>query len=642
MKSEGLSRIALVGQLNSGKSTLFNNLAGFHTLSGNFPGTTVTYIVSTTRFDGERLEIVDLPGIYSLSGGDIAEKIAREYLLKEDLDAVINVIDASALPRALELTLQLLELEIPLVVCLNMVDEARRKGIEINVEKLSEILGVPVVPTIAVRGIGLRELLRVAIRNKSRGNIIHFTKDIEEAIERVKSLLPEDLVKELGVPPRFLSLRLLEGDGEYIDFIRKKERKILEAVKAIAEELEACHNVPANILISSARHALSLDIFEKVARIVHPPRLLLDERLDRYLMHPVGGYLLLLIILGFTFYLVFKIGSLIGAFLFLPFDALSKSMESLAHTNLFYALLSGLIGGIAGGMGIVLPYLVPLLLFISLLEDAGYLPRVAFLLDGLFHKIGLHGKSAIPFVMGYGCNVPALVATRVLESPSDRIVAGLLISYIPCSARSVVIMALVGAYLGPLAAFLLYFFNLFIISLLGKFLRGFFPAPIEGFVMDIPTYKWPPLRYALKKVYFRLYEFLVFAWPVIIVASMVWSILGFYSLTNPINSILSPLTVHILGLPPSLGMSLFFGILRKELTLMLLSTALGTTHISNVLSPLQILTFTTFAIFYIPCISFLAIMRKELGYRYTILSALLSLGIATLLGALVRLAGLLL
>ncbi len=637
-------RIALIGQPNSGKSTVFNNLAGYKTLTGNFPGTTVSYTISTTRFWGEEIELIDLPGIYSLSYTDITEKVARDFLLKERVDVVIDVADASVLSRSLELTLQLLELGIPLVLCLNMIDEARRKGLEIDYLKLSQILGIPVIPTTAVRGIGIGELMRAATkRAQPRGIPLRFHKDIEEAIEEVEKTLSQDLLERLKLPSRFLAIRLLEGEAEFVDIVKQfpNGEKILKTVREISEEIERSHGVPVSVVLSSERHALSLNIFEQVARLLHPPEERIDDILDRYIMHPIVGYLLLLFVLGTFFLFIFTLGNLISGYVLLPFNKLKDILSPLSGKNVVFSLLGGIVDGISGGLGIVIPYLLPLLFLLSLLEDIGYLPRVAYLLDGFFHRMGLHGSSVIPFIMGYGCNVPALMATRVLESPFDRLLAGLLITFIPCSARSVVILALVGAYLGPLYAFSLYLFNLIVIALLGKTLRGLATFPLEAFIMDIPTYKLPPLRQVWKKTYFRLYEFLIFAWPLIIIASVIMGFLSFYKVDNILNALLSPLTVGALGLPRAVGVTLFFGIFRKELTLILLVDALGTTHITTVLSPLQILVFTVFVLFYIPCVSYIVAMWRELGGRYTLVAVILSLFVATLLASLVRSLGLL-
>ncbi|MBC7328044.1 ferrous iron transport protein B, partial [bacterium] len=535
-------RIALIGQPNSGKSTIFNNLAGFKTLTGNFPGTTVSYTKSSTRFMGKEIEIIDLPGIYSLSYSDIAEKVARDFILKEEIDAIINVADASVLSRSLELTLQLLELGKPLVLCLNMMDEARKKGLEIDIDKLSQLLGIPVIPTTAVRGIGIVELMRSSVgSNLPKPSGLKFRKDVEEAIEELDRIIPQNIIEQFGIPRRFFVIRLLEGETELIDQLRKAQQgeTILKKLEEVSKRLEESHGVPANLVLSSERHALSLDIFEQVAKIIHPPKRTIDDIIDIYAMHPVVGYLLLGAVLGIVFLLVFKLGNFIGNIVLSPFDKLDELLSSIAKKSIIFAIFQGIVQGIAGGIGIVLPYLIPLLLFISFLEDAGYLPRAAFLLDGLFHRIGLHGKSVIPFILGYGCNVPALIVTRILDSPLDRLITGLLVSFIPCSARSIVILALVGAYLGPFAALALYFLNLIVIGILGRILRGLFPGSLEPFLMDIPTYKFPPFRHLWKKTYFRMYEFLVFAWPLIILASVLMSLLSFYKIDNIINSLLS-------------------------------------------------------------------------------------------------------
>lgn len=644
-KEEGRPyRIALIGQPNSGKSTLFNYLAGFKTLTGNFPGTTVSYTISRTTFAGKDIELIDLPGIYSLSYSDLAEKIARDFLLKEEVDAVINVADASVLSRSLEFTLQLLEMELPLILCLNMMDEARRKGTIIDHKKLSEILGIPVIPTTAVRGLGVVELIMTATKKLERKRgILKFHKDIEEAIERVEKTLPADLLQRLRLPSRFFAIRLLEGEEEFLEIARQASNGeiILKTLQEVKEEIERSHGAAVSVVLSSERHALSLNIFEKVTKIVHPPKETIEDLLDRYFMHPVLGYLLMLFVLGISFLFIFKVGDIIGYFVMYPFDKFHQALETKIERNLFFSLLQGIIDGIAGGMGIVLPYLFPLLFLLSFLEDIGYLPRVAFLLDGFFHRIGLHGKSVIPLIMGYGCNVPALMATRILDSPADRIITGLLVSFIPCSARSIVILALVGAYLGPLYAMLLFIFNLLIVAVLGKMLRRLFPGSLEAFIMDIPNYKIPYLRLILKKTYYRIYDFLLFAWPILIGASLVMSLLNFYKVDNLLNALLSPLTVGILGLPKITGVTLVFGVLRKELTLILLASVLGTPHITTVLSPLQILVFTTFVLFYIPCVSYISFLWREFGVKYTLFAVVLSLAVATFTALIVRYLGLL-
>ncbi|MCX5919023.1 MAG: 50S ribosome-binding GTPase, partial [Deltaproteobacteria bacterium] len=267
-------RIALVGQPNCGKSTLFNHVAGYRAMTANFPGTTVEYTETKTRIQGHDCTCMDLPGTYSLVSGDRAEMETRRHLLFGEVDLIINVVDASLLGRSLELTLQLLELEIPMVLCLNMTDEAQRKGIQIDARKLSDLLGIPVVPAMASMGKGLQELFRQALQvwqEKERGKTQRFSKDIEEVIGRITFLLEADWPVREKVPTRFLALKLLERDPSFLLEIEGK-KNLQSQLRPLQDRLEEAHGVPAEEVISSERHALSMNLFEKAARIIHPPK----------------------------------------------------------------------------------------------------------------------------------------------------------------------------------------------------------------------------------------------------------------------------------------------------------------------------------------------------------------------------------
>jgi ferrous iron transport protein B len=632
-------KIALIGQPNCGKSTIFNYFSGYKAAVSNFPGTTVKFTVSQVVFEGDELTCVDLPGVYSLTSIDPAERESRNYLLAGKSDVIINVIDASLLGRSLELTLELMSLERPLVVALNMMDEAARKGIVIDAAKLSELLGVPVVTTVASAGRGLSNLLRAAVsagRAGIRPAQILFSRDVEEEIDSLADQMDLTVARSLGLPWRFMLIKSLEDDPYVIEEIGRRDPEAVHWVKNNQKILAQSHGRPPETVISSERHALTLNLFEQVARVQPAEKPDWRERLDKIATHKFWGYVLLVAVLAVFFLVVFKVGEHVEDFL-MGYLTAAQGLGKvwLGTKTLAYSLTDGLLMGIFGGVAIVLPYLVPFLIGLALLEDSGYLPRVAFLMDNLMHFLGLHGKSIIPFILGYGCSVPAVMATRILESPRDRLVVSLLAVLIPCSARSVIIFALVAYALGPFWALGVYFFNLVVIALLGKISTWILPEVSPGLLMEIPEYRFPTLENVARKSWYSLKEFIVIAWPILIAGSLILSLLQFYHLDAYVNDLCRPITA-LLGLPAAVGTTLIFGIMRKELSLVMLTEALGTTQITTVLSLTQLLTFTIFVLFYVPCASTIAAMSREVGWKGAAAATGLSLLLALVLGMLTR------
>ncbi len=613
-------RIVLVGQPNCGKSTIFNHLAGYKAVTSNFPGTTVKYTLSKLRFENEEVECIDLPGTYSLNGLEPAEREARRYLLHQPVDVIVNVADASLLSRSLELTLELLELQKPMVLVLNMMDEAERKGLVIDDRKLSELLGIPVVKTVAYTGKGLTEIVRQALRVKGEGrtgNVIPLSKDVEDVIQEVAQKIQQRGTG--GLPPRFVAVKVLERDPDFLimggDGFDEERRR-----------LEVRHGRPSDAVISSERHALAMNIYETVVKVVSPPRQSLRERIDDWVMHPLWGYGILVLVFGAFFLGVFKIGSMLEEPLLRAFDGLWGSFEGLLPGG-SKEVIKGAFDGFAAGVGIVLPYLVPFLFGLSALEDSGYLPRVAFLMDSFMHRMGLHGKSILPFVLGYGCSVPAVMATRVLESERDRIMTAILATFIPCSARTVVILGLISFYLGPLYALLIYLINLLIIGLLGGLMSRFYPEVTPGLILEVPRYHVPSFRIMVLKTWFRLKEFITVAWPILVAGSALLEVLGQLGLSEVLNGGLLVVT-YPLGLPKEVGITLIFGILRKELSLLMLFEALGTREVLQVLSEAQLLIFTLFVTFFIPCLATVAALGREIGWKRTLVAAFMAFCVA--------------
>lgn len=557
-------RIALIGQPNCGKSTLFNQVAGYKAETGNFSGTTVKYTESKVRVVGKVADVVDLPGSYTLEAYSPAEKEVSNFLHSQDVDVIINVLDASHLSVGLELTLQLLELNKPLIVALNMFDEALRLGLAIDGPGLSDELGVPVLPLIASKGRGVKPLFIEAF-NLGEGN----------QGELNSKPNPEGPARSETLHKQAKSL---------VDrFVQKGERRIS-----------------------------------------------LRDRLDDLLLHPIWGYLVLLTVLYAFFQVVYGIGQLIEPPLLTFFESIAQgSMNLFDSSSLWSEILRGVLQGIAAGIAIVLPYLLPFLFGLGVLEDIGYLPRVAFLMDSLMHRLGLHGKAIVPFILGYGCNVPAVMSTRTLEEPRDRYLAAALATLVPCAARLAVVFGLVAFYLGPLAAFGLYLFNLLVIAVTGRILSQLMPEDTPGLILEMPPYRVPTFKNVLGKSWFRVREFVIEAWPLLIVGSGILSILNFFNTAAFINSIVRPVTWS-LGLPSEVGVPLLFGILRKELSLVMLSQALGTVNFDSALTIPQMVTYATFVMFYLPCLATLAVLKRELGTRLMFLISLLTVVVAML------------
>jgi ferrous iron transport protein B len=631
--------MALMGQPNSGKSTIFNHVAGYKAVTSNFPGKTVKYELTKFNLFGRTVELVDLPGTYSLTSFDLAELEARKYLLKGNVDVVINVIDASLLSRSLELTLQLLELKLPMVICLNMIDEAERKGIKIDIEKLSKVFGVPVVPAVAIKGRGIKKLFSTAYEvgeKKKIGEIINFSKDVEEVITQLSAQIKKKQIEqEFNIPERFLALKYLENDSYFMENYEKKSNDLFKKIVHFQNILKEAHGRQSDVVISSERHHLSMNIYESVVTLTRPHTSLIDY-LDNILMHPFLGYISLGLIFYLFFNLIFGAGKMVEEPLLNYFYRLIPLIEKSINPNtLSFSIISGIIQGIAGGIAIVLPYLFPFLFGLAILEDLGYLPRIAFLLDAFLHKIGLHGKAIIPFILGYGCTVPAIMATRILESERDRFIASVLATMIPCAARMTIIFALVAFYISPQAALAIYILNIIVIIISGKILSRLLPEVTPGMILEIPAYHIPSIKVALAKTWLRMKEFIFVAWPLLIIGSTILSLLQYYKMDLLINNFFSPLT-SLLGLPLVVGTTLIFGILRKELSMLMLIQAIGTSNIATVMSATQIMTFTIFVIFYVPCAATIAVLWKEIGSKRTLFTIAFTTILAIILATITR------
>ncbi len=442
-------RIALIGQPNCGKSTLFNQVAGYKAETGNFSGTTVTFTESKVRVLGDVVDVVDLPGTYSLAGTNPAEREVIKYLTSNAVDMVINVLDASHLSYGLAMTVEVLELGVPMVVALNMMDEADRLGIRVDVEKLKDYIGAPVIPMIASKGRGIQPLFVTAYR-VGQGKELPIQPTYSTDIERYLSSLVHDLDGvESYLNQREVAIKLLEGDHEILEDTLRQKPDIEQKLATYRKSLKVDRGQSPEWVINSERIGLADKLAKQVIQ-QGKRRITLRDKLDDVLLHPVFGYVFLILILFGFFQLVYAIGGVLEDPLMGLFSQLEVWILSLFTNDSGFVpqIAVALVQGVSGGIAIVLPYLVPFLFGLGLLEDIGYLPRVAFLMDALMHKFGLHGKSIVPFILGFGCNVPAIMSTRILEDKRERFISAALSTLVPCAARLAVVFGLVAYYLG--------------------------------------------------------------------------------------------------------------------------------------------------------------------------------------------------
>jgi ferrous iron transport protein B len=609
---------ALAGNANVGKSVIFNQLTGLHQHIGNWPGKTVERAEGTLHFKGYTIDIIDLPGIYSLSTYSLEELVSRKYIAVERPDIVINVVDASVLERNLFFTLQLIELETPMIIALNQMDIAKSKGIRVDTGKLEKLLGIPVMPTVAVKGIGIFELLEKAVKIVENGKKtepieVRYGEEVELRITKITKMLKNI---HFWYPPRYVAVKLLEGDEEISREIRRIDPRIASTVDELAAEIEQFHGHSCPTVITSERYEIAGCIARQVQELVSPIHPPLEERIHNLTTHKILGYPIMVASLLLIFFFIFAFGNFTSELLGNFFHSWESFFTSVFGTGITQKLIwGGIIEGLIAGITIALPYIAPFYIILYVLENSGYLSRIAFLMDNAMHKIGLHGKAFIPIMLGFGCNVPACLGCRIMETKRERLLAAFVTTLVPCAARTVIILGLVGQFLGIQWALALYLVNMLFVLLLGRLAFKILPGEPTALIMEMHAYKAPHAKTVLKQTWFRLAEFIKIALPLIVVGSLALRIAEVLGLLDPIATVLSPVTVAWLGLPAIAGITLIFGVLRKELTLIMLATFLGTTNFAQVLTPVQMIVFTLVAMFYIPCIATIAALVREFGWK---------------------------
>ncbi|MFX0092234.1 MAG: ferrous iron transport protein B [Candidatus Hodarchaeota archaeon] len=631
-------RVALAGNANVGKSIIFNYLTGLHQHIGNWPGKTIERAEGSVYFREYEIEIIDLPGIYSLSTYSMEEIVTREYIIVEKPDIIINVLDGSVLERNLFFSLQLMELSRPMILLINQVDLAENKGITIDYEKLGTLLGVPVLPTVATKGKGLFQVLKYVIeiyegRRSALPNLIQYGIEVEKHVTQLQKILKEQNVAP-EYPHRWLALKILERDEKISNSIQSTHPDVLTISETFVDALEELHGHSCASLITSERYNVINCIVNQVQQVqdrVSPP---LGESIDRVLLHPIFGYLALFGIIFAILYSIFVFGDFTSGIMTEMFDGLKPIYENLLGSGILPGLLWGGLEGIVGAITVALPYILPFYLVLGLLEDSGYLTRMAYLMDRLMHLVGLHGKAFIPMMLGIGCNVPGCLGCRIMERQRDRLIAAFVVTLVPCAAQTIIILALVGKYVGFLWTIGLYLFDVLIILILGRIAFKAIPGEPMGLIMEMVPLRRPNMKVVLTQTWFRVREFIIIALPLIVAGSIFLKALELFGLLSFINMILFPITVFWLGLPVETGIALIFGIFRKELAVILLGTLFGTMDFASVLTPIQMIVFSVVTLLYIPCIATIAALKREFQWKKTLMIVGFEISFALVVGGL--------
>jgi ferrous iron transport protein B len=531
-------KIALAGNPNSGKTTIFNALTGAHQHVGNYPGVTVEVKSGSLTRDTARITIVDLPGTYSLTALSEEELVARNFLIDEKPDVVIDVVDATSLERQLYLAIQLIELGAKLVLAFNMTDMARKAGFEFDLPLLSRLLGVPIVQTVGSRGEGLDGLLEVAL-SVARGETqtllkpLSYGREIDTELAKIEAeLLATDIDRSIGTPARWLAIKLLENDPGVLSLLEEKgilAGKITSLLELSNQRLRQVYSDSPDILIAEARYGIISGACSEAVRHTVETRHSFSDNLDTILLSPILGIPIFLLVMFTVFMLTFRLGDPLMRVLEIFFGFLGRSIAGFWPEGSTSPLQSLLVDGVIGGVGGVLVFLPNILLLfigIALLEDSGYMARAAFIMDRVMHTIGLHGKSFIPMLIGFGCTVPAIMGTRILENRRDRLVSILVLPLFSCSARLPIYALIIPAFfpknLQAPMLWLIYVIGILMAITLTRLLRGtLFRGESTPFVMELPPYRVPTFRGILIHAWDRGYQYFRKAGTIILMISII-------------------------------------------------------------------------------------------------------------------------
>mgnify|MGYP000010789270 FL=1 len=668
LPDDELLTFALVGNQNCGKTTLFNRLTGSNQHVGNFPGVTVD------RKDGmikghKNTLITDLPGIYSMSPYTSEEIVTREFILKDKPKGIINIVDASNIERNLYLTMQLLELNIPMVIALNMMDEVRENGGSIHINEIEKLLGVPVIPISAAKNEGIEELVDHALHvtkyqetpirtdfcsPDDNGSAVH------ACIHGIMHLI-EDKTKKAHIPVRFAASKLAEGDSLIKEALNlsEKESNILEQ---IIQQMEDDRGLDRAEAIADMRfHFILKTCAETVVKPHESKEHTRSRNIDKILTGKYTAIPSFAIIMALVFYLTFNvIGAALSNLLETGIEFLTNAVDNaLTAFHVNTVLHSLIIDGIFNGVGSVLsflPIIVTLFLFLSLLEDSGYMARVAFIMDKLLRKIGLSGRSIVPMLIGFGCTVPGVMASRTLSSERDRKMTILLTPFMSCSAKLPIYAFFATAFFPDTAALvmiLLYFVGiLFAIAAALIFRRTLFKGEPVPFVMELPNYRMPGIKNVAQLLWEKAKDFLQKAFTIIFLATIIiWILQNFDFRFNVVNDSKSSILASIAGIiapvfsPSGFGdwricTALICGFMAKESVVSTLSVLIPkTSFLLGIISPVNAMALLVFCLLYTPCVAAIASIKRELGGKWALLVILLQCTIAWLAAVVVNIVG---
>jgi ferrous iron transport protein B len=629
-------KIALAGNPNCGKTTLFNNLTGMRQHVGNWPGKTVEKKEGSFKHKGKKINVIDLPGTYSLTAYSIEEIVARDYIVEEKPDVVINIIDASNLERNLYLTVQLIELGANVILALNMNKFAHKKGLKINSEKLSQLLGIPVVKIEAIDETGKNDLIDSVIQfnQKKPTNKLKYGNEIEEHIEQMTEMIKSEIDLK---KPNWIALKLLEKDKQIIDKVSKLKngKKILFKTKQLQNHLNEIFREDVDAAIADARYGFIAGLLKESVKKPSIDKVTMSENIDKVITSKFFGIPIFL----FAMYLLFKITFTVSAPIVDWIDGVVGSLAEISMGFLgnigapvwFVSLVGdGIFGGVASVL-VFVPIIMIMFFIISLMEDSGYMARAAFIMDKVMHKIGLHGKAFIPFLLGFGCTVPSIMATRTLESKKDRIMTMLLSPLMSCGAKLPVYMVFTAAFFVKNEAeiiFSIYLLGIIIAVLMGLVFKKFlFKGTSSPFVMELPPYRLPTLKGSLIHMWERGKLFMIKAGTVIFGAVLVIWFLSSVpfgveygseaSAVGMIGKVIAPIFAPLGFGNWQTSVSLFFGIIAKEVVI----GSFGTLYhvgeaglipvLQTIFTPLSAYAFLALILIYTPCLVVLATIKRE-------------------------------
>ena len=659
---------ALVGNQNCGKTTLFNQLTGSNQHVGNFPGVTVD------RKDGpikgyKNTLVTDLPGIYSMSPYSNEEIVSRNFVLDDKPEAIINIVDATNIERNLYLTMQLLEMNIPMVVALNMMDEVTGNGGTIDVNGMESMLGVPVVPISAAKNEGVDELIKHAIhiaKYQERPGRQDFCDEndfggaVHRCIHSIAHLI-EDHAETAGIPVRFAASKLIEGDSLILEKLNLDKNEI-ETLEHVVIQMEKERGLDRSAAIADMRFSFIEKVCEKtVVKPKESKERLRSEKIDRILTGKYTAIPCFIAIMAAVFILTFNvIGAGLQKLLEMGIDALMGAVDKgLSAAGVNSALHSLVIDGIFAGVGSVLsflPIIVTLFFFLSLMEDSGYIARVAFFMDKLLRKIGLSGRSIVPLLIGFGCTVPAVMSTRTLPSERDRKMTILLTPFMSCTAKLPIYAFFVSAFFpgkGGIVMTGLYFLGIAVGILVAFiFKKTLFKGEAVPFVMELPNYRLPGIKNVAQLLWEKAKDFLQRAFTIILIATMVvWFLQSFNWHFNMVSdsseSILASVAGFIAPVFAPLGLgdwrvvtSLISGFMAKESVVSTLEILFGSS-VSTAFTTLSAVSLLVFSLLYTPCVAAISSIRRELGHKWAVLVVVWQCAIAWIAAFLVRMIGML-